>query len=592
MNKEQNIPNSWIQVPLLDLFLDPKNNIVDGPFGSNLKASEYQDEGVPIIRIQNIDRSRFIDKNIQYVTREKAEFLSRHSFKSGDIIITKLGEPLGKACLVPEKFKHGIIVADLIRARIDHRHINKKFLLYQLNSSDLIKQFDKYTKGTTRQRIKLSAVRDLMFNLPPLNEQNRIVDAIEELFSDLDSSVENLKLAQNQLKVYRQTLLKHAFEGKFTRKWRNENRVEPKELLLKGISEERQNHYEQQLIAWEKAMLHWENGDKKGKKPIKPRNQNNNKRAQIEDEILPEIPKNWAYVRLEDLSYLVTDGTHHTPKYVDNGVKFLSVKNIRPLVIHDSAVKHITQEEHSELIKRCHPEKGDILYTKIGATFGYAAQVKLNYEFSIFVSLCLIKPVKKFISSSYLEILMNSEVVFSQARKRISGTAVPDLHLIEIRDFKIPICSIKEQEVIVNQLEEYLSVISNLEQTIEIHLKQSETLRLSILKNAFEGKLVTQNPKDEPATTLLKHIQIEKEQYLQNQKLQKQNSPKKLRKMIKELSIEEVLKASDSPMLSKDVWEQSKHKGNIEEFYAELKKIKANIKEVKKGTESLLTFIK
>lgn len=197
------IPRSWLQVSLSDLFLDPKNNIVDGPFGSNLKASEYQDEGIPVIRIQNIDRNRFIDKNINYVSEDKADFLSRHSFQSGDIIITKLGEPVGKACLVPEKYEHGIIVADLIRARIDHNHISKKFLLYQLNSSCLIKQFDKYTKGTTRQRIKLSIVRELIFNLPALQEQFRIVDTIEELFSELDNGVAHLKLAQNQLKVYR-----------------------------------------------------------------------------------------------------------------------------------------------------------------------------------------------------------------------------------------------------------------------------------------------------------------------------------------------------------------------------------------------------
>ncbi|WP_222933087.1 hypothetical protein, partial [Fulvivirga aurantia] len=99
-------------------------------------------------------------------------------------------------------------------------------------------------------------------------------------------------------------------------------------------------------------------------------------------------------------------------------------------------------------------------------------------------------------------------------------------------------------------------------------------------------------PNDEPATILLKHIQEEKKKYLEEQKKQKKKAPKKTKKMSKELSIEEVLKASNKPMLAKEVWQQSKHKENIEDFYAELKKIQDQVKEVKKGTESMLSLAK
>jgi hypothetical protein len=136
------------------------------------------------------------------------------------------------------------------------------------------------------------------------------------------------------------------------------------------------------------------------------------------------------------------------------------------------------------------------------------------------------------------------------------------------------------------------SIIENLESTINNSIRKSEYLRQSILKKAFEGKLVEQDPNDEPATQLLKRIQAEKKQYLENQKKQKKTNPIKRKKMSKELSIEEVLQSSDKPMLAKDVWQQSKHKDSIEDFYAELKKIQDNIKEVKKGTESLLSLVK
>ena len=83
------LPKGWIWAELRDLALNPTQDIVDGPFGSNLKASEYIDEGIPIIRLQNIDRNEFIRKNIKFIDRQKAEFLDRHSFLKGDIVITK-----------------------------------------------------------------------------------------------------------------------------------------------------------------------------------------------------------------------------------------------------------------------------------------------------------------------------------------------------------------------------------------------------------------------------------------------------------------------------------------------------------------------
>lgn len=99
------LPKGWQNASFSDLFLDPISDIVDGPFGSNLRASEYQDQGVPLIRLQNIDRNRFIEKSIQFITPDKAEKLKRHSYEVGDIVITKLGDPLGKACIIPDSFK-------------------------------------------------------------------------------------------------------------------------------------------------------------------------------------------------------------------------------------------------------------------------------------------------------------------------------------------------------------------------------------------------------------------------------------------------------------------------------------------------------
>jgi type I restriction enzyme, S subunit len=204
MSEEREIPKGWALVKLGDMVVDPKKDLVDGPFGSNLKADEYIDRGVPVFKIQNIKANQFIDKKINYIKEEKAKSLSRHSFVSGDLIITKLGYPLGLCCKVPEKYRYGIIVADLMRLRPNKFAVYDQFLIYAINCNLVQNQFKAITKGTTRPRVNLTIVREIELALPPLPEQHRIVSIIEELFSSLDRGIESLKTAQQQLKVYRQ----------------------------------------------------------------------------------------------------------------------------------------------------------------------------------------------------------------------------------------------------------------------------------------------------------------------------------------------------------------------------------------------------
>lgn len=207
--------NGMRSVPLTALVVDPRNDIVDGPFGSRLKASEYVDVGVPIVRLQNIDRNRFVDKNIKYVTATKAAEIARHHFVAGDILVSKLGDPLGEACIAPESFAYGILVADVVRVRPDNNKVDTVYLSYALNSEPVVRQFRAETKGTTRPRVNLKKIRDL--NIPiveSLVEQKRIVAEIEKQFTRLEAGVGALKRVQANLKRYRAAVLKAACAGK------------------------------------------------------------------------------------------------------------------------------------------------------------------------------------------------------------------------------------------------------------------------------------------------------------------------------------------------------------------------------------------
>jgi type I restriction enzyme, S subunit len=246
--------------------------------------------------------------------------------------------------------------------------------------------------------------------------------------------------------------------------------------LFKRIQIERERRYEDEC---KKAIL-------AGRR--KPKHAGSNKKSRSAVNILPELPGTWEYFRLEELCHLITDGTHKTPKYVNEGVPFLSVKNVRPFRVLTGNIKYIGTAEHRTISTRCNPEKGDILYTKIGATFGYAAINELDYLFSIFVSLALLKPVTPFFTSAYTQILLNSETIFNQARERVSGIGTPDLHLIEIRDFRAPLPPLAEQHEIARRVDELFSLANQVEARYEKAQRYVNYLEQSILAKAFCGE--------------------------------------------------------------------------------------------------------
>ena len=175
-------------VELKDLCYDFKKDIVDGPFGSNLKRTDYKTNGIRVLKIQNIKPFKITYKKMDYVSNNKFEELKRHSYENGDIIMTKLGDPLGASAIV-EDLNSGLIVADLVRIRA--KKINTKYLCYHLNSPQTQDFINSKQKGTTRPRVRISDVRELPIFTPPLPEQQRIVEILDQSFTAIDQAIEN-----------------------------------------------------------------------------------------------------------------------------------------------------------------------------------------------------------------------------------------------------------------------------------------------------------------------------------------------------------------------------------------------------------------
>lgn len=198
----------------------------------------------------------------------------------------------------------------------------------------------------------------------------------------------------------------------------------------------------------------------------------------------------WKYIMkfVDELCTKVTDWTHATPKYIDKWVPFLSVKNVTWGTINFSDTRFISQEEHEQLTKRCKPELNDLLYTKVWTTW-IAKVIDIDREFSIFVSLALLKPKHDIINVNFFEYMLNSPKAYEQAQARTRWVANRNLVINDIKQIQIPLPDLATQTRIVSQLDDLSRTIASLRSQYTIQLQHFDDLRASILDQAFTWKL-------------------------------------------------------------------------------------------------------
>ena len=306
-----------------------------------------------------------------------------------------------------------------------NENIDNDYLYYILSSNNVYAQFSSLAKGSTVKNLNIEAVKQVKISLPSKSTQQAIVSKIEELFSEIDKGIEQLKTARLQLKTYRQAVLKWAFEGELT------------------------------------------NDDVKD----------------------GELPEGWKWVKLETIAKKITDGEHITPRRTSEGVLLLSARNIQNGYLELKNVDYIPEDEYERIIKRCNPEHGDILISCSGS-IGRISGVPKNLRFTMVRSVALVKLNSEKYSAKYFEYLFQSPLLQKQIEKGKKATAQANLFLGPIKNLDIINCSIKEQNQIVQEIESRLSVADKMDESINQSLQQAEVLRQSVLKKAFEGKLV------------------------------------------------------------------------------------------------------
>lgn len=465
------LPIGWINVQLGEI-LDSSIEKINPPF-KNLQN---------YVGLEHIERNS--GKIINFGNSEEIKS-TKTVFRSGDLLYGKLRPNLNKVWVAD---RIGICSTDIL-VFLKSKNINNKFLLYRLLSNDYVSYASHITSGVELPRIDQKKINLFSISLPPLNEQYRIVAKIEELFTQLDAGIASLQAAQVRLGQYRKAVLKHAFEGKLTEAWRmaHLHEIEPASVLLDRIREERRK-------------------DKKFKE-LPP----------VDTEGLPELPKGWVWTRIDDIIEILTD-YHSNGSYekLRNNVKLFDEPNYAIIIRatnlekkdYQNSLKFISESAYHFLAKS-KLFGGEVIIGKIGNAGKVYWMPQLNKPFSLGMNLFLLR-FKKGILNRYIYFHLLNPFSADEIDSKVKGVGNVTIDKKSVRSIHIGLPSYHEQLKIIESIEYHYSIIDNLELNLNYCFKKSESLRQSILKKAFEGRLVPQDPHDEPASLLLERIRQEK----------------------------------------------------------------------------------
>jgi len=380
--------------------------------------------------------------------------------------------------------------------------LENRFLLHALNSTD----YRAFANGTTRLKLTQGAMRRIPIPVAPQKEQQRIVEKIEELFSDLDAGVAALERAKANLKRYRAAVLKAAVEGKLTAAWRAEHPdVEPaSKLLVRILAARRRNWEADQLAKFATANKPPpKNWHAKYAEPAPPDRTN-----------LPELPISWCWATIEQLASPEPRSIQSGPfgsnllhsEFQEQGILAIGIDNVLDGRFSLGSDHRISQSKFEELSKY-EARPFDILIT-VMATVGRSCVVPADVERSIITKhVYRISPNPSLLNSHFAQICISGgAAVRRQIYGEVRGQTRPGINGEILRGVALPLPPLSEQTQIVTEVAEKLSQIEAAGVAIDHGLARAARLRQSILKRAFAGQLVPQDPHDEPATALLQRV--------------------------------------------------------------------------------------
>jgi type I restriction enzyme S subunit len=369
----------------------------------------------------------------------------RFEIQSGDLLFSRANTVtyVGAVVQVGET-RPRLLLSDKSLRLVPHHSVSPRWLLYYLRSRQARQYLESLATGTSDSMRNISQVslRGLPVPLAPCREQEQVVAAIEEQFSRLDAGVAALERVRRNLKRVRDLLPL---------------------LLLADIGS---------------AADHVRIG------------------------VSPSYEGPYPWMPLAELSQQVVDCEHWTPTYLPEGMPCIDTTCISAGVIHRDRIRYVDPATHRSRVRRLAPQHGDLIFAREG-TVGTAVVVPKDLNPCLGQRVMLFRPNPEEVDSDYLCLVVNSQIVKRQYRPMILGTTVPHLNVRDARVLRIPLPALTVQRAIAAEAERIGSVLTAIEAAVELNETRSSSVRSSIFDAAFAGRLVTQDPTDEPASAVL-----------------------------------------------------------------------------------------
>lgn len=426
------VPDHWAVKRLKHLAAKKKFAIVDGPFGTQLKADDYQIGGVPLIRISNLSYQGLLDiDDLVFISPDKAKEVERSSVKIGDVVVGKTGATIGKCALVTH-FDRAIIASSCLKMSPDTTTLIPAFLLFCIVSDGFQKTLINESGGSTRDTINITPFGNLAIAVPPLAEQAAIINFLERETAKIDALISEQERLIQLLKEKRQAVISHA--------------------VTKGLNRNA---------------------------PMKPSG----------IEWLGDVPAHWAVASIKFYCGTITDGAHISPE-TENGVyPFVSTKDVGDEVIDIENSLRTSPASFEYMVKTgCQPQPGDVLFSKDG-TIGRTIVVAEIREFVVASSLIIIRPDSTKLDPHFLHRLCQSQAVNGQVASFTKGAGLPRLSIQNL--LKVIGCfpPLSEQQAIAAFLNEMTSKYDALTKEAQHAIEILQERRTALISAAVTGQI-------------------------------------------------------------------------------------------------------
>jgi type I restriction enzyme S subunit len=487
--RQKSLPPGW-RYSDLDSIVDSTRPICYGI----LMPKEDVEHGVLYVKVKDFKGDRIDLGSLHRTTAEIANKYRRSALRPNDVLVSIRGT-FGRVAIVPQELNGGNVTQDTARVAVVH-DVDFNYVAYWLRSPDCQNYFKAVARGVAVRGVNIGDIKPCPLPLAPLNEQRRIVAKIEELLSDLDAGVAALKRAKANLKRYRAAVLKAAVEGKLTEEWRAKHpHTEPASKLLTRILTERRQKWEaDQLAKFAAAKKEPPNGWRD--KYVEP--------VARDTTGLAKLPPTWSWATVDGLCPIFVDCAHRTPKYTPEGIPALRPRDVVNGLLRIDRCARVNGVEFSLQTARRVPIEGDIIYSR-ELSLGWGVVVPKQTPLCMSQGMVLFRPHNE-INADFILICVNGPLGRAQAVNASTGTAHPHINLGDIKAYRVPLPPQVEQNAILSTVSELLSQVEAAETAIDRGLTRAARLRQSILKQAFEGKLIPQDPHDESASVLLERL--------------------------------------------------------------------------------------